>query len=100
REDNTRPDKAFTLPSGNTFARWRFAYQAYEAHTFVGRIRRSCHPTKLCLMRFAYQAYGAHTFVGRIRRSRHPAKICLMRFAYQAYEADTFVGWVRHPITC
>ncbi|TGD63872.1 hypothetical protein C9F07_17675, partial [Salmonella enterica subsp. enterica serovar Poona] len=24
-----RPDKAFTLPSGNTFARWRFAYRAY-----------------------------------------------------------------------
>ncbi|MDI5811233.1 cytochrome-c peroxidase, partial [Salmonella enterica subsp. enterica serovar Anatum] len=22
-------DKAFTLPSGNTFARWRFAYRAY-----------------------------------------------------------------------
>ncbi|ALD76804.1 Mannitol-1-phosphate 5-dehydrogenase [Citrobacter portucalensis] len=50
-------------------------------------------------MRFAYQAYGAPTFVGRIRRSRHPAKLCLMRFAYQAYEADTFVGWLRHPIT-
>ncbi|WP_186805014.1 hypothetical protein [Citrobacter portucalensis] len=50
-------------------------------------------------MRFAYQAYGAHTFVGRIRRSRDPAKLCLMRFAYQAYEAHTFVGWLRHPIT-
>ncbi len=64
-----------------------------------GRIRRSCDPAKLCLMRFAYQAYEAHTFVGRIRRSCHPTKLCLMRFAYQAYEADTFVGWLRHPIT-
>ncbi|MDM2847087.1 hypothetical protein OGX83_01115, partial [Citrobacter sp. Cpo074] len=45
-------------------------------------------------MRFAYQAYETHTFVGRIRRSRDPAKLCLMRFAYQAYEAHTFVDTV------
>ncbi|RSC18410.1 hypothetical protein EGS84_16445 [Citrobacter koseri] len=36
---NRRPDKAFTPPSGNTYARWSCAYQACN-DTTVGRIRR------------------------------------------------------------